>query len=155
MTPVVSAAEDEVGVIATIESSATDVWSPATSRIDGERLFTPAPLQSVIWIFTGSTWPFFSLFVTGVLVTGGRNAPEPTPTVIVFVSEPPSLSVIFTVPVWLQPAEVYWWDCVKLCVSVPLAGYVWCADGSAGPAPPQSPDHGLLITPGSFEGAVK
>src|ERR1041384_7522230 len=104
MTPVVSAADDEVGVIGTTESSGTDVWSPATRRIDGGRLFTPAPLQSVIWIFTGSTWPFFSLLVTGVFVTGGRNAPEPTPTVIVFVSEPPSLSVIFTVPAWLQPA---------------------------------------------------
>src|SRR5438874_1842580 len=118
MTPVVSAAEDEVGVIWTIESSGTEVWSPATSRIVGERLFTPAPLQSVIWIFTGSTWPFFSLFVTGVFVTGGRNAPVPTPTVIVFVSEPPSLSVIFTVPVWLHPADVYWCDCVKLWASV-------------------------------------
>src|SRR5919197_5529712 len=155
MTPVVSAAEDEVGVIATIESSATDVWSPATSRIDGERLFTPAPLLSVIWIFTGSTWPFFSLFVTGVLVTGGRNAPVPTPTVIVFVSEPPSLSVIFTVPVWLQPAEVYWWFWVKVCVSVPLAPYVWCALGSATPSQLQSADHGLSITPGSLNVPLK
>src|SRR5919197_1323535 len=80
MTPVVSAADDDVGVIWTIESSGTEVWSPGTRRIDGDRLFTPAPLQSVIWTFTGSTWPFFSLFVTGVLVTGGRNAPEPTTT---------------------------------------------------------------------------
>src|SRR5919197_6173586 len=127
MTPFVSAAEDEVGVIWTIESSGTDVWSPATSRIEGDRLFTPAPLQSVIWIFTGSTWPFFSLFVTGVFVTGGRNPPVPTPTVIVFVSDPPSLSVIFTVPVWSQPAVVYWWFCVKVWVSVPLAPLVWCA----------------------------
>src|ERR671939_1079736 len=122
MTPVVSADEEDVGVIATTESSGTEVWSPATSRIDGDRLFTPAPLQSVIWIFTGRTWPFFSLFVTGVFVTGGRNAPEPTPTVIVLMSEPPSLSVIFTVPVWLQPALVYWWLCVKVWVSVPFAG---------------------------------
>src|SRR3989440_1353797 len=122
MTPVVSAAEADVGVIWTTESSATDVWSPATSLIEGERLFTPAPLQSVIWIFTGSTWPFFSLFVTGVFVTGGRNAPEPTPTVIVFVSKAPSWSVIFTVALWLQPGEVYWWVCVELWVSVPLAG---------------------------------
>src|ERR1051325_1768129 len=122
MTPVVSAAGDEGGVIWTIESPGTEGWAPATRRIDGDRLFTPAPLQSVIWIFTGRTCPFFSLFVTGVFVTGGRNAPEPTPTVIVFVSEPPSLSVIFTVPVWLQPAEVYWCDCVKLWVSVPFAG---------------------------------
>src|SRR2546421_8118378 len=122
MTPVVSAAEADVGVIWTTESSATDVWSPATSLIEGERLFTPAPLQSVIWIFTGSTWPFFSLFVTGVFVTGGWNEPVPTPTVIVFVSKPPSLSVIFTVPVWLQPADVYWWLCVKLCVSEGFAG---------------------------------
>src|SRR5205085_8616732 len=122
MTPVVSAADDEVGVIWTIESSGTEVWSPATSRIDGDRLFKPAPLQSVIWIFTGRTWPFLSLFVTGVFVTGGRNAPDPTPTVIVFVSEPPSLSVIFTVALWLQPGEVYWCVCGKLCVSVVLAG---------------------------------
>src|SRR5881227_3349271 len=106
MTPVVSAAEDDVGVIWTIESSGTEVWSPAASRIEGDRLFTPAPLQSVIWIFTGRTCPFLSLFVTGVFVTGGRNAPVPTPTVMVFVSKPPSLSVILTVPVWLQPAEV-------------------------------------------------
>src|ERR687888_33485 len=104
MTPVVSAAEDDVGVIGTTESSGTEVWSPATSRIDGERLFTPAPLQSVIWIFTGSTWPFFSLFVTGVFVTGGRNAPVPTPTVIVFGPEPPSLSVTFTVTVYVVGA---------------------------------------------------
>src|SRR5205085_6184100 len=134
MTPVVSAAEDEVGVIWTIESSGTEVWSPATSRIDGDRLFTPPPLQSVIWIFTGRTWPFLSLFVTGVFVTGGWNEPEPTPTVIVFVSEPPSLSVIFTVALWLQPAVVYWWLCVKLWVSVPFAGYVWWALGSATPS---------------------
>src|SRR2546421_12060320 len=131
MTPVVSAAEDEVGVIWTTLSSGIDVWSPATSLIEGERLLRPAPLQSVSWTFTGSTWPFFSLFVTGVFVTGGRNAPVPTPTVIVFVSEAPSLSVIFTVPVWLQPADVYWCDCVKLWVSVPFAGYAWCAVGSA------------------------
>src|SRR5205085_4666679 len=32
MTPVVSAAEDEVGVIWTIESSATEVWSPDRDR---------------------------------------------------------------------------------------------------------------------------
>src|SRR5947208_12573784 len=99
MTPLVSAAEDEVGVIWTIESSGTEVWSPATSLIDGDRLFTPAPLQSVIWTFTGRTWPFFSLFVTGVFVTGGRRALVPTPTVIVFVSELPSFSVIFTLAV--------------------------------------------------------
>src|SRR5438105_2196725 len=123
MTPVVSAAEDEVGVIWTTLSSGMDVWSPATSRIDGDRLLSPAPLQSVSCTFTGSTWPFFSLFVTGVFVTGGRKAPDPTPTVIVLVSKPPSLSAIFTVPVWLQPADVYWWLCVKLWVSVPLAGY--------------------------------
>src|SRR2546423_5493091 len=155
MTPVVSAAEDEVGVIWTIESSGTEVWSPATSRIDGDRLFTPWPLQSVIWIFTGSTWPFFSLFVTGVFVTGGRNAPVPTPTVIVFVSEAPSLSVIFTVPAWLQPADVYWCDCVKLWVSVPFAGYVWCAVGSAVPSQLQSPDHGLSTLPGSLNVPLK
>src|ERR671939_1276233 len=106
MTPVVSAAETEPGVIETALSSGSDVWSPATSRIAGVRLFTPAPVQSVIWIFTGSTWPFFSLFVTGWFVIGGRNAPVPTPIVIVFVSKPPSLSVIFTVAVWLQPAVV-------------------------------------------------
>src|SRR5437868_8698207 len=122
MTPVVSAFETDVGVIVSVPVSLTGVWSPSTSRIVGERLFTPAPLQSVIWIFTGSTWPFFSLFVTGVFVTGGRNAPVPTPTVIVFVSKPPSLSVIFTVALWLQPAEVYWCVCVKLWVSVPFAG---------------------------------
>src|SRR2546421_7702529 len=107
MTPVVSAAEADVGVIWTTESSATDVWSPATSLIEGERLFTPAPLQSVIWIFTGSTWPFFSLFVTGWFVIGGRNPPVPTPIVIAFVSDAPSLSVTFTVAVWLHPAEPY------------------------------------------------
>src|ERR671931_1933872 len=130
MTPVVSAAEDDVGVIWTIESSGTEVWSPATSRIEGERLFTPAPLQSVIWIFTGRTWPFFSLFVTGVFVTGGRNTPEPTPTVVVFVSNPPSLSVIFTVALWLQPADVY------VCVweNAPCAAYDWFALGSATPS---------------------
>src|ERR671930_97931 len=112
MTPVVSAAEDEVGVIWTIESSGTEVWSPATSRIEGDRLFTPAPLQSVIWIFTSSTCPFFSLFVTGVLVTGGRNAPVPTPTLNVFGSEPPSLSVTFTVTVYVVGApSLYVWDC--------------------------------------------
>src|SRR5919206_2869502 len=121
MTPVVSAAEDEVGVIWTIESSGTEVWSPATRRIVGLRLFTPAPLQSVIWIFTGSTWPFLSLFVTGWFVMGGRNAPVPTPTVVVFVSKPPSLSVTFTVAVWLQPAELYVWLCENVWVSVPLA----------------------------------
>src|SRR2546421_3835760 len=144
MTPVVSAAEDEVGVIWTIESSGTEVWSPATSRIDGDRLFTPWPLQSVIWIFTGSTWPFFSLFVTGVFVTGGRNAPVPTPTVIVFVSEAPSLSVIFTVPVWLQPAEVYWGVCGRVGVAVPLAGEGWCAAGSVAPAELRASGHGLV-----------
>src|SRR5437764_14575318 len=122
MTPVVSAAEDEVGVIGTTESSGTEVWSPATSLIDGDRLFTPTPLQSVIWIFTGSTWLFFSLFVTGWLVIGGRKPPVPTPTVVVFVSYPRSLSVIFTFAVWLQPAVVYWCVCEKLCVSVPFAG---------------------------------
>src|SRR5919201_6630476 len=120
MTPVVSAAETEVGVIVIVLSSASDVWSPSTRRIAGARLFTAAPLQFVIWIFTGRTWPFRSLSVTGWFVIGGRNAPEPTPTVVVFVSEPPSLSVIFTVAVWLQPAEVYWCVCEKLCVSVPF-----------------------------------
>src|SRR5437764_5883322 len=104
------------------------------SLIDGDRLFTPAPLQSVIWIFTGSTWPFLSLFVTGVFVTGGRNAPVPTPTVIVFVSKPPSLSVTFTVALWLQPAEVYWWLCVKVCVSVPFAPTFCVAVASAVPS---------------------
>src|SRR5919206_3356734 len=107
MTPLESAAETEPGVIETALSSGSDVWSPATSRIAGVRLFTPAPAQSVIWIFTGSTWPFRSLSVTGWLVIGGRNAPFPTPTVVDFVSKPLSLSVIFTVAVWLQPADVY------------------------------------------------
>ena len=93
--------------IATTASSAVAVWSPAPNRIAGTRLFTPPPLQFVIWIFTGSTWPFFNLFVTGWFVIGGRNAPVPTPTVVVLVSEPPSLSAIFTVAVWLQPADVY------------------------------------------------
>src|SRR5919201_1681445 len=122
MTPFVSADETESGVIRTALSSEIVVWSPATSRIAGARLLTPAPLQSVILILTGRTWPFRSLSVTGWFVIGGRKAPEPTPTVSVFVSEPPSLSVIFTVPVWLQPAVVYWWLCVKLWVSVPFAG---------------------------------
>src|SRR2546423_553422 len=155
MTPVVSAAEDEVGVIWTIESSGTEVWSPATSRIDGERLFTPWPLQSVIWIFTGSTWPFFSLFVTGVFVTGGWDEPVATPTGIGFVSRPPSLSGIFTVPLWLQPADVYWWPCVELCVSEVFAGEVWCADGSAVPSQLQSDDHELSIRPGSLNVPLK
>src|SRR5437588_7882673 len=105
MTPVVSAFETDGGVMATDVSSKIVVWSPATSRIAGTRLFTPAPPQSVIWIFTGSTWPFLSLFVTGWFVIGGRNPPVPTPTVVVLVSKPPSLSVIFTVAVWRQPAD--------------------------------------------------
>src|ERR687887_1061167 len=151
MTPVVSAAEDEVGVIWTIESSATCVWSPATSRIDGDRLFTPAPLQSVIWIFTGSTWPFRSLSVTGWFVIGGRNAPVPTPTVVVFVSKPPSLSVIFTVAVWLQPAEVYVW----LCEKAPCALYGWLAVGSDTPSQLQAASHGLSFTPGSVNVPLK
>src|SRR5919197_5069729 len=150
MTPVVSAADDDVGVIWTIESSGTEVWSPATSLIEGDRLFTPAPLQSVIWIFTGSTWPFFSLFVTGVLVTGGRNAPVPTPTVIVLVSKARSLSVIFTVPVWLQPAEPYWCVCEKACVSVPFAPMFCVAVPSAVPSQLQVATHGLSTTPGSL-----
>src|SRR5947207_618642 len=125
------------------------------SLIDGDRLFRPAPLQSVSWTFTGSTWPFLSLFVTGVFVTGGRNAPEPTPTVIVFVSKPPSLSVIFTVALWLQPADVYWWLWVKVWVSVPFAGYVWCAVASATPSQLQSADHGLSMRPGSLNVPLK
>src|SRR5918911_4843200 len=129
MTPVVSAAEAEPGVIVTAPSSAVAVWSPATSRIAGVRLFTPAPLQSVILIFTGSTWPFRSLSVTGWLVIGGRNPPVPTPTVVVFVSKPPSLSVIFTVAVWLQPAVVYVW----LCEKGPCALYDWLAVRSETP----------------------
>src|SRR5205085_2094529 len=151
MTPVVSAADDEVGVIWTIESSGTEVWSPATSRIDGDRLFTPAPLQSVIWIFTGSTWPFLSLFVTGWFVIGGRKAPVPTPTVVVFVSKPPSLSVIFTVAVWLHPTDVY------VCVweKLPWAGYDWVAVGSATPSQLHVAAHGLSFVPGSLNVPLK
>src|SRR5919201_3611277 len=108
MTPLVSAAETESGVIRTALSSEIVVWSPATSRIDGARLLTPAPLQSVILILTGRTCPFRSLSVTGWFVIGGRNAPLPTLTVRVFVSEAPSLSVIFTVPAWLRPDALYW-----------------------------------------------
>src|SRR5205085_7083719 len=107
MTPVVSAAEEDVGVIDTALSSGTDVWSPATSRIAGVSVFMPAPPQSVIWIFTGSTCPFLSLLVTGWFVIGGRNAPVPTPTVVLCVAEPLSLSVTVTVAVWLHPAVVY------------------------------------------------
>src|ERR687883_1441552 len=139
MTPLVSAAETEPGVIETALSSTTEVWSPATSRIAGVRLFTPAPVQLVIWIFTGSTWPFRSLSVTGWLVIGGRNAPVPTPTVAVFVSKPPSLSVIFTVAVWLQPAVVYVW----VCENAPCDEYVWVAVPSATPSQLQVAVHGL------------
>src|SRR5919109_2699637 len=91
ITPVVSALDTDSGVIATAVSSNVAVWSPSTSRIAGDRLLTPAPLQSVIWILTGSTCPFFSLFVTGWFVIGGRNAPVPTWTPIVFVSDALSL----------------------------------------------------------------
>src|SRR5947209_10836033 len=111
ITPVVSAAETDGGVIETTASSLVVVWSPAPSRIAGVSPLTGAPLQSLIWIFTGRTWLFLSLFVTGWLVIGGKNAPVPTPTVKVAVEpafEPPSLSVILTVAVWLQAAVVYW-----------------------------------------------
>src|ERR671924_2236809 len=146
MTPVVSAAETEPGVITTALSSEIVVRSPATRRIAGARLFTPAPVQSVIWIFTGSTWPFRSLSVTGWFVIGGRNAPVPTPTVVVFVSKPPSLSVIFTVAVWLQPADEY------VCVweKAPCALYVCVAVPSATPSQLQVAIHGLSSVPGSL-----
>src|SRR5438093_8588128 len=106
MMPVVSAFETDPGVMLTTASSDVVVWSPAPSRITGWRLFTPTPLQSVTWILTGRTWPFFSLFVTGVFVTGGRKAPVPTDTVAVAGAEfARSLSLIVTVAVWLQPAD--------------------------------------------------
>src|SRR5919197_4735236 len=155
MTPVVSAAETDPGVMTTAVSSESVVWSPWTRRIAGARLFTPAPVQLVIWIFTGSTWPFRSLSVTGWFVIGGRNAPEPTPTVSVFMSYAPSLSVILTVPLWLQPAELYWCVCEKACVSVPFAPKLCVALGSAVPSQLQVATHGLSTTPGSLNVPLK
>src|SRR5919199_1578522 len=121
MTPLESAAETEPGVIVTALSSGVVVWSPATSRIAGARLFTAAPVQSVIWIFTGSTWPLRSLSVTGWLVIGGRNAPAPTLTVVEAVADPVSSSVTLTETDWLHPADTNW--CVTCC---PLRNELTC-----------------------------
>src|SRR6188474_1090265 len=78
MIPVVSALDTDPGVIATTLSSPTDVRSPFFNAMAGFKPVTGTPLQSVSLTFTGSTWPFLSLFVTGVFVTGGTNSPVPT-----------------------------------------------------------------------------
>src|SRR5688572_15015974 len=110
MTPVVSAELTDSGVIVTVVSSATPVVrSPLFSSIRGARLATGAPAQSVTLTFTGSTWPFFSLSVTGWFVIGGRKLPEPIPTVVSATSEaPPSSSVTCTLA-HLHPAEANLW----------------------------------------------
>ena len=73
-----SAALTDPGVIVDVVSSLWGVVSPCTRRIAGLRPVAPTPLQSLMWILTGSVWPFLSLSVTGWLVIGGWNAPEPT-----------------------------------------------------------------------------
>src|SRR5919198_2128397 len=96
MTPVVSAALLDVGVIVTAVLSVCGVRSPFTSLIAGLRLLSGAPAQSLTWTFTGSTWLFLSLSVTDWLVIGGWNAPVPTLIVVDALSAPPSLSVTVT-----------------------------------------------------------
>ena len=81
------------------------------------------PLQSAICTFTGSTCPFFSLFVTGWLVMGAMNEAVPTLTVVLFVSEPPSSSLTLTVTVLLQPAVAK----VCVCVCPVVNGFTVCA----------------------------
>src|SRR5205807_10527182 len=112
----------------------------------GDKPLSGAPVQSLSCTLTGRTWPFFSLSATGWFVIGGRNAPVPTPTVALLVTYPPTLSVILTVPVWLQPAVVNWCGCEKL----PWVGYVWFADVSAAPSHVQVPFHSGSLTPGSL-----
>src|SRR5437588_5128667 len=151
MTPLVSADDTEAGVITSVPVSFAGVWSPCTSRIAGDKPLSGAPVQSLSCTLTGRTWPFFSLSATGWFVIGGRNAPVPTPTVAVFVSKLPSLSVILTVPVWLQPAVVNWWVCEKL----PWVGYVWFAYASGTPSHVQVPFHSVSLTPGSLNEPLK
>src|SRR5215210_3052850 len=108
ITPVVSAALTDGGTIVSVPSSYIGVRSPFISLISGARFVTATPLQSVTLILTGSTWPFFSLSVTGWFVIGGRNSPVPILTVVDAVSKPPSSSVTLTVAA-LQPAEANAW----------------------------------------------
>src|SRR2546421_2623297 len=108
MTPVVSAFDTDGGVIVTTASSDVVVWSPGPSRIAGTRLFCPTPLQSVIWILTGSTWPFLSLFVTGWLVIGGGKAPAAAPAGGGLVLEPRSLCGGLSVALRVQPGGGVW-----------------------------------------------
>src|SRR3990170_100318 len=104
INPSVSAEDTEGGVMSTTASSGTAVRSPANSLIAGLKVVTLAPLQFVMLILTGSTCLFFSLFVTGWLVIGGKNSPVPTPTVVLADPAPPSLSVTFTETTFPQPA---------------------------------------------------
>src|SRR3954468_7411296 len=113
MTPVVSAALDEVGVIVVIVSSLCGVRSPLTSLIAGASVVAAAPAQSLTWTLTGRTCPFLSLSVTGWFVIGGWKAPVPTLIVVEAGSEAaPSLSVTLTVAD-LQPDEAN--VCVTVC----------------------------------------
>src|SRR5215217_2688100 len=89
-------------------SSLTAVWSPLTIWITGARPETATPLQSAILTLTGNTWPFLSLSLTGWSASGGSHVPVPTLTDVLFVSEPPSLSVTVTVAVRLQPGAKVW-----------------------------------------------
>src|SRR3954447_3031616 len=86
MTPVVSAALEEVGVIVVVASSFSGVRSPLTSLIAGASVVAAAPEQSLTWTLTGSTCPFLSLSVTGWFVIGGWKAPVPTLIVVDAVS---------------------------------------------------------------------
>src|SRR5919202_6863211 len=96
MTPVVSAALTDVGVIVVVASSLCGVRSPLTSRMAGLRLVTAAPAQSLMWTLTGRTWPFLSLSVTGWLVIGAWDAPLPTFPGVDAVSHAPASSGAFT-----------------------------------------------------------
>src|SRR3954452_20876760 len=120
MTPVVSAALDEVGVIVVVASSFSGVRSPLRSLIAGASVVAAAPEQSLTWTLIGSTCPFLSLSVTGWFVIGGWKPPVPTLIVVDAVSYPPSSSVTLT-EADLQPDEANVW---LTCWSVTKGGFV-------------------------------
>ena len=69
MTPVVSAALTEVGVIKAVASSLCGVWSPLTRRMAGLSVDTAAPVEGFIGFAIGRSiwWDALKGFLSGDL----------------------------------------------------------------------------------------